>query len=150
MARVKVKNMPRLRLSDLLRRRKMTLETFVTDSGVQTYEALVIRCQRLGCLPPAEAEYKKLRPDAVNSPSDGVVVLDPPPVIEEQTGRMIDPDAPVTVPEVKVIIEPAREDKKTSVKDADSPTDGATAETSATPKGSRRGRRRKKESQPTE
>jgi hypothetical protein len=115
MPRIKVKNMPRLRLTDLLRRRKTTLDAFITESGVQTYEALVIRCNRLGVAPPDRSAWDELRPDIVSSPSDGVVVLDPPDVVEESTGRRIDPDAPVTVPEVKVVTgveEPTQEPAK--------------------------------------
>lgn len=103
---VKIKNLPRLRLADLLRRRKMSLETFIEDSGVQTYEGLAARCDRLGCQPPTLEEYKKLRPDIVNSPQDGIVVVEPfepppspvrshdgdikPDVVEPQSGKHID------------------------------------------------------------
>lgn len=145
MPRITVKNLPRLKLSDLLRRRKMTLDWFINESGVQTYEALCARCHRLGVQPPPESAWKELRPETVSSPSDGIVVLDPPEVTEESTGRRIDPDAPVTVPGVEVVTE-----KKMKAEEP-KPDDGKDAKAATTaPKSPRRGRRRKKEDQPTE
>src|SRR5689334_11677525 len=104
--RVVVKNMPKLKLSDLLRRRKMTLRALLDEFGITTYEGLVIRCDRMGCAAPSEAEFKVAYPvGPVNSPTEGVVVLEPPPVVDDITGRQIDPEAPV-VPEVRVITGP--------------------------------------------
>ena len=101
--RVVVKNMPKLKLSDLLRRRKMTLRALLDEFGITTYGGLLVRCERMGCAPPTEAEFKVAYPDKpVNSPQEGVVVLEPPPVIDDISGRKIDPEAPVA-PEVKVI-----------------------------------------------
>jgi hypothetical protein len=132
----------------------MSLETFIDDSGVQTYEGLVNRCNRLGCQPPTLEEYRVLRPHIVSSPQDGVVVLEPPDVTEESTGRKIDPEAPVTVPEVKVITEKLKKpvvDKKTKVTEPELPDGGSVSPVTTTdPQGSRRGRRKKKESPPTE
>mgnify|MGYP001587424083 CR=1 FL=1 len=88
--------MPRLRLADLLRRRKMTLRRLLDEFGITTYEGLVIRCNRMGVSPPDEKEFRIAFPDPpVNNPPEGVVVLEPPPVIDDITGRRIDPDAPV-------------------------------------------------------
>lgn len=101
--KIPLKNMPRLKLADLLRRRKMTLRQLLDEFGITTYEGLVVRCDRMGCAAPTEAEFKVAFPDKpVNSPLEGVVVLEPPPVIDEITGKQIDPDAPA-IPEVKVI-----------------------------------------------
>ena len=146
MPRFTVKNLPRLKLSDLLRRRKMTLDWFIKESGVQTYEALCARCHRLGVQPPPESDWKALRPKKVSSPSDGVVVLDPPDVTEESTGRRIDPEAPVTKPGVEVVTE-----KKQTTADEPKPDGGKDSKAATTaPKSPRRGRRKKKEDQPTE
>jgi hypothetical protein len=101
-----VNNMPRLKLADLLRRRKMSLHQLLDEFGITTYEGLVIRCGRMGVTPPPEADFKVAHPDKpVNSPQEGVVVLEPPPVVDEISGRKIDPEAPVA-PEVRVITEP--------------------------------------------
>lgn len=110
MSNVKLKNMPVLTLADVLRRRKISLETFVHDLGVQSYEGLVLWCNDFGVQPPSEDAYNEIRPEVRTSQQDGVVVLDPPPVIDEQSGREIDPDAPVTVPEVKVVTKPEDND----------------------------------------
>ncbi len=107
MSKIELKNMPRLKLADLLRRRKMTLEQFIEESGVQSYEGLVIRCQRIGVQPPRETEYKELKPKPVNSQQDGIVILEAPKVIDEPSGMEIDPDAPIMSPEAKVITDPS-------------------------------------------
>lgn len=104
--RVVVKNMPKLKLGDLLRRRKMTLKQMLDEFGITTYEGLAIRCTRMGVLPPTEAEFKAVGPKVrVNSPTEGIVVVEPPHVVDDITGRRIEPSAP-TLPEVKVITEP--------------------------------------------
>ena len=90
MGRIKLRNTPRLRLTDLLRRRKLTLAKFVNELGITTYEALSIRCDRMGVAVPTLEEFNALGIVVVSSPTEGVVVLDPPPVVEEQTGKPID------------------------------------------------------------
>ncbi len=98
---------PKLKLSDLLRRRKMTLRRLLDEFGITTFEGLCTRCTRMGVLPPSETEFKVAFPDPpVNNPPEGVIVLEPPPVIDEITGREIDPDAPVEEPGVIVTTEP--------------------------------------------
>lgn len=101
--KIPLKNMPRLRLADLLRRRKMTLRQLLDEFGITTYEGLVTRCDRMGCAPPTEVEFKVAFPDKlVNNPLEGMVVVEPPPVVDEISGRKIDPEAPV-LPGVEVI-----------------------------------------------
>jgi hypothetical protein len=97
------KHQPRLKLSDLLRRRKTTLKQMLLDRGISTHQALVTWCDRIGVVPPTEEEFKAAWPTPVNSPQEGVVVLEPPPVIDEHTGHQIDPDAPVEQPGVLVL-----------------------------------------------
>jgi hypothetical protein len=104
---VKIKNVPRLALSNLLRRRKMSLHQFLTESGIHAYVALVNKCNEIGVQPPSEAEYHAVVPKTVSSPQDGIVVLEPIPVVDDLTGRRIDPDAPVTLPGVEVVTDPA-------------------------------------------
>jgi hypothetical protein len=79
---IKIKNMPKLGLANLLRRRKMTLKQFIEEFGISTYAGLETRCARMGVEPPTEDEYKVVRPNMVSSPSDGVVVL--PPLVDEE------------------------------------------------------------------
>jgi hypothetical protein len=75
MSNIKVRNVPRLKLGDLLRRRKMTLKLFMDEFGITTYEALAIRCKRLGVQPPDESAFVALNMPLVSSPTEGVVVL---------------------------------------------------------------------------
>jgi hypothetical protein len=106
MSRVDVRNMPRLSLFNLLKRRKTTLERFVKESGIQTYNALVTQCGKLGVQSPTQQEYEVVFPTIVNSPAEGVVVADPLPVIDDLSGREIDPEAPVSYPGVEVTFSP--------------------------------------------
>jgi hypothetical protein len=115
-SRYVLKNQPRLKLADLLRRRKMTLKQFLDEFGISTYETLSIRCARMGITPPLLAEFNDVVPPnaRVNSPQEGVVVLEAPPVVDEISGRQIDPDAPVEQPGIIVLtdrpyIPPTRE-----------------------------------------
>ena len=98
-----MKNQPRLKLSDLLRRRKMTLRQMLQEHGITTYETLVIRCDRMGVTPPTDREFYDVMPRPVNSPQEGVVVLEAPPVLDEISGREIDPEAPVEEPGIVVL-----------------------------------------------
>lgn len=70
---------PKLRLHDLLRKRKLTFAAWLAESNVSTYSELVRWCQLVGVAPPEEREWLALRPVAVSAPADGVVVLEPPP-----------------------------------------------------------------------
>jgi len=78
--KIVLKNTPKLKLIDLLRRRKMSLKTLCTEFGITTYEGLVIRCNRMGVAEVPEEEFNAavgtLR---VTSPTEGVVVLEPLP-----------------------------------------------------------------------
>ena len=101
--RYEPKHQPRLKLSDLLRRRKTTLKQMFVDRGITAYQTLVNWCDRIGVVPPTEKEFREVAPEPVNSAQEGVVVLEPPPVVEEQTGRQIDPEAPVELPGILVL-----------------------------------------------
>lgn len=87
------KNLPRLKLTDLLRRRRMGLKQLLTELGITTYEGLCIRCARLGVVSPTIDEFEVVIPPMmqVNSPQEGVIVLEPVPVIAEATGRQLRP-----------------------------------------------------------
>lgn len=70
---------PKLRLHDLLRKRKLTFAAWLAESNVSSYAELVRWCQLVGVAPPTEKEWLALRPEPVTAPADGVVVLEPPP-----------------------------------------------------------------------
>ena len=106
MSRVKLKNKPKLTLAYVLRRRKISLTQFVQDSGVQSYAGFSKLCLDMGIAPHTEEEYnREVKPKLVTSQQDGIVVLEPLPVIDDLTGRQIDPDAPVLKPGIEVITE---------------------------------------------
>lgn len=79
--RLKNKNLPKLTLVNLLRRRKTDLKQFLKDSGIVAYESLKIRCSSLGVSPPTPEEFKEAgggaEVPAVSSPTEGVVVITP-------------------------------------------------------------------------
>lgn len=87
---VKLKNLPGLHLNDLLRRKKTSLSQFMNDFGISTYEGLKARCERLGVVVPSLEQFEEVMPKHVNSPTEGVVVLEPPPVVHEHTGMIIE------------------------------------------------------------
>ncbi len=89
--RLKSKNLPKLSLLNLLKRRKSNLALFLKESGIVTYETLKTRCDSLGVETPSPEEFKEVTghngvPN-VSSPTEGVVVLqpipDPEPVAEK-------------------------------------------------------------------
>lgn len=83
MTKVKLRNMPRLSLGDVLRRRKMTLKQFIGEFGITTYVSLNSLCDRMGCAPPSVEEFDAICAPikhVVNSPQEGIIVLEPPPV----------------------------------------------------------------------
>ena len=108
--------MPRLKLADLLKRRKMTLKQFLQEFGITTYDGMLIRCHRMGVEPPTEVDYALTMPPRVSSPTEGVVVLEAPEVIDELTGKSIDPAGP-TSPGVTVKWSAAYEPELVPIKD---------------------------------
>lgn len=52
----------------------------IDDFGVVTYAGLVGWCDRLGVVPPTQEEFDAAMPPVlVNSPQEGVIVLEPLP-----------------------------------------------------------------------
>lgn len=109
----------RLKLHDLLKRRRMGLKQFIDEYGISTYEGLVNRCDRMGVAPPSEADFKEAFPSPpVNNPIEGVVVVEAPVFVDDITGRMIDPEAPVLEPTVEVITVEAPQEEVVEPTDA--------------------------------
>lgn len=98
MSKSTIKNLPGLKLTDLIRRRRLSLKQFVDQFGITTYQALDERCHRMGVSCPSHEEWSAVAPQPVNSPTEGVVVLDPPPVVKESSGKPIDPDTNEVIP----------------------------------------------------
>lgn len=83
-----LKNLPQLTLLNLLRRRKTTLSQLLTEFGISTYDGLCTWCRRLGVIPPSNDEFLKAFPQttSINNPMEGMIVLEPIKIIEEQSG----------------------------------------------------------------
>lgn len=77
MSQVKIKNLPPIRLADLLRKRRMTLKQFTQERCILTYDALVRECDRMGVAPPDVKDFPVYVPEISNQ-QEGVVVLEPP------------------------------------------------------------------------
>jgi len=94
--RIVLKNQPRLTLTNVLRRRRSTLSVLVGELGLTTYAGLSAWCRRMGVTVPTEGEFIIAFPNAgrVNSPREGVVVLEAPIVVAEPTGERIEPARP--------------------------------------------------------
>jgi len=90
--RIVLKNsQPQLRLADVLRRRRSTLAAFISELGITTYTALEIWCKRMGVSSPSKEEFEVIFPPEVhiNSPQEGVIVLEPPGYASDST---LDPE----------------------------------------------------------
>jgi hypothetical protein len=113
---VKLKNLPGLHLNDLLRRKKTSLHQFISDFGISTYEGLKTRCERIGVISPTIEQFEEVMPKHVSSPTEGVVVLDPLPIVHEHTGQIIEDvvESPTLVfkknKKKKVVVEEASDD----------------------------------------
>jgi hypothetical protein len=103
--KVFVKNMPRLHLLYLLQRRKTTLTDFIAESGITTYDDLIGRCERLGVVPPTVDEFSAIKPqhpsERVNSPQEGIVVIEPIERAKRQKKQKKDENVPGHVAEHK-------------------------------------------------
>lgn len=60
----------------------MSLKQMLAEHGITTYETLVERCERMGVTPPERSEFAATNPPVVNSPAEGVVVIDAKPELE--------------------------------------------------------------------
>ena len=92
--RIVLKNQPHLQLVDVLRRRRTTLRKLLDEIGLSTYSGLLNWCARMGIGHPTLQEFEAAMPPTqkVNCPQEGVVVLEPPAIVDERTGQPIDPE----------------------------------------------------------
>jgi len=104
---------------DILRRKKKTLKDFLTDSGIAAYETLAERCSSMGVTVPDVEMFnlaigKKSEIEfAVSSPTEGIILLEPPPIVEETTGKQenIEDLDPPSI-EVEIITQQDKKKKK--------------------------------------
>lgn len=89
MKAAKYQKKSQIKLEDLLRRRKSTLNQFLKDRGITTYEGLDATCKRLGVLTPNYNLFIDCINKYVSNPSAGVVIVNPSPIIIESTGNPV-------------------------------------------------------------
>lgn len=87
MKATKYQQKSQIRLEDLLRRRKSTLNQFMQERGITTYECLDGTCKRLGVLTPSQRSFIECIDHYISNPSAGIIVVSPSITIEESTGR---------------------------------------------------------------
>jgi hypothetical protein len=87
--RLQKKSLSKINLTDLLRRKRSTLEKFLKETGIVTYNLLVKRCDSIGVVPPTEDHFLRVKGNPVthefSSPTEGIVVINPPPEDEMQS-----------------------------------------------------------------
>lgn len=88
MSRYKIKGLPPIRLVDLLRKRRITLQKFVKESGIVAYQTLLQKCEKMGVSAPNEKEFKEACGGTFSSPQEGLIVLDPPELTKESGGKI--------------------------------------------------------------
>lgn len=77
--RLNKRSISKVSLADVLRRRRRSLQQFLTENGIVTYELLVARCSNMGISPPTHEEFATVTGGVVpkvSSPTEGVVVVD--------------------------------------------------------------------------
>lgn len=79
--RLQEKSLSKLTLDSLLRKKRSTLENFLKETGIVTYETLEIRCRSIGVVPPEREQFLRAMGNPVvheySSPTEGIVVLNP-------------------------------------------------------------------------
>ena len=144
MGQITLKNTPKLRLFNLLRRRKMTLIQFMSEFGITTLEGLKNRCDRMGVDPPSDDEFNALvKPTIekiVNNPQEGIVVLDPLlAIVNESTGKKTIDDKKVEYPSEQEFLDATEKLRVDDEETSSEPTDGPQKKS-----------RKKKDAQPKE
>lgn len=95
--RLQQKSISKVNFLDILRRRKTNLSKFLDETGIVSYNLLVTRCNSMGVNPPTEKQFLEAKGEQttpeVSSPAEGVVVLTPPEIIVESTGKTDKVDA---------------------------------------------------------
>lgn len=129
MGQITLKNTPKLRLFNLLRRRKMTLIQFMSEFGITTLEGLKNRCNRMGVDPPSDDEFNTLVKPAiekiVNNPQEGIIVLEPPlTIVNESTGKKTIDDKKVEYPQEQEFLDVAEKPRAEDDETGSEPTDG--------------------------
>jgi len=106
----------KVNLTDILRRRKKSLQQFLDETGIVTYELLKERCRSMGVSPPCEEQFLNVMgrgmPE-VSSPAEGVIVILP---IENlvQEEKLVQEEIPVMVVDRESLVDKKKKAKKPS------------------------------------
>lgn len=84
------KNLKKLGLTTLLKKRKLTLKQFVDEHAITTYEQLKVLCISMGLEIPCEREFASSFGLIVSNPSEGVIILEPIKVTNEKSGAWVE------------------------------------------------------------
>lgn len=110
---INLKNLPNLQLTQLLRRRKVTLAQFLDERGISTSEELAAVCSNMGVAPPDEPTYTKAMSKLqkhVDHVSD-VATLTLQPALQGCKGERA-LDVGFITPVVDVVFEEAKQEAK--------------------------------------
>lgn len=99
MSKFKIKGLPPIKLTDILKKKKTNLKNFLSSFGITAYATLLQKCEKMGVSPPNEEEFKEAVGASVSSPQEGIIVLDPPTILKE-TGEKIEIEEPASEPAV--------------------------------------------------
>jgi hypothetical protein len=77
MSRIVVKNLPQIKLVDLLKKKRVSLKEFIHNGGIHSFEALKERCSRMGVQSPSSEEWEKSKQEVTTTPTEGIIVLEP-------------------------------------------------------------------------
>jgi len=115
MSKFKVKKIPPIKLTNLLKKKKISLASFIMSAGIVTYQKLIQYCQKIGVDAPEENEFQKIVQEVFSSPQDGIIVLDSPSLIKENTGKPVSIENILHEKQLKDV-EPVKKKKKKSRK----------------------------------
>lgn len=77
------KEIIKLELSKLLKRRKLTLKRFLEDFAITTYDQLVRTCEGMGVVPHSLDDFNAAFPKTVTNPAEGVAVFEAASSVED-------------------------------------------------------------------
>ena len=73
----------KIKLVEVIKRRKLTLKMFINEFGITTYNQLLEKCNDLGVQPPTVEEFNVALPNKVTDINEGILVLESPKFIND-------------------------------------------------------------------
>ncbi len=102
--RLQKKSLSKISLTDLLRKKRSNLASFLKETGIFSYELLVSRCVSIGVVAPPESEFLKIRGNSptpsISSPTEGIVVLDYDNDFSQAESRSVEEEQEISPEEV--------------------------------------------------